>query len=124
MADALKHPAHLMVAALDERHLVPGVVASLSWSGAARLGGPWGDLADARRRRPPAVERNAALQKRELLGPRVLAELDVIRPRDLGVPRHQVVRQLAVVGHDEQARGMVIQSPHRVNPLANAAEER
>src|SRR3712207_4476281 len=103
VADRIEHAADLLVAPLAEDDLVPGV----------RL--PLVGLRDLRGRCLHAVvEAYAAAQARHLLLGRHALDLHLVDLLDVVARRRDVVSQLAVVGQDEQALRVEVQTADRV----------
>src|SRR5712692_16530 len=105
MPNALKHSPHLMVSAFDQRDLVPGLVAL-------------GHQPNLARRRGPPVERDAALEPSEVVRLGTALDFDVIGSRYGRGASHQEIRQVAVVGKEYQARGVIVEPAHGIDPLS------
>src|SRR5260370_13639476 len=98
MANALKHSPYLMIPALYQSNLVP-------WPFAL------GDCTDAARGGPPAIQDNTSLKRRDVFGLRPALNFDVVSPGDGRGSGHQEIVQLAIVGEQHQAGGLIVQTP-------------
>jgi hypothetical protein len=115
--DLLEHLAQFAVAPFNQSHLKPGIL-------------PMADLADARRSSvhsalaglapvdPYSPAQRLDLGLAGLAGD--LHQVDLLHTR--GGAR-ELVGQLAVIGHQQQAFAQIIEPPHRVEPFAHAGEE-
>jgi len=106
VAHRLAHPPHLAVAPFAQRQLDDRVAA-------ARGVEPLHD-ADFRRGGAVAVERDAARQPVDRLRPGHTADAAAIHLRHLVARMRQPCGELAVVGQQEQAFGVVVEAPDRV----------
>src|SRR6267142_719621 len=103
-ADGLEEAPHLAVSALLQRHAVPAVGARR----AARVGG-----LDALERGRAIVELHAAAQPFEVVRPERTLDTGRVLAPDFVARVHQPVRELAVVGEEEQPCAIDVQAPHR-----------
>jgi hypothetical protein len=113
MADGFAHPTHLAIAAFADADQDYRLVV-------AREGG---SRPDVRRRRAPAVEHDAVREPVEDARLRHAAHAGFVEAFD-AMPRvRQARRQLAVVGQQQQAFRVVVESPDRIDALADAAQQ-
>ena len=103
VADRLAHPPHLPLAALVQHDLEP----------------VRGEPAHARRRGPAVLELHAVAQPpQRRLAHRRAAHLGAVDARHLERRVRQAVRELAVVRQQQQAGGVGVEPPDRVEALA------
>src|SRR5271165_1306762 len=118
MADLLKHLADFTIAPLNENQLIPGILSLANQPYSCR------SRQDAAfmRSRLAALDHHSGAQQIQIRLLRSSAHLDEIRLLDPGGDAGQGVRQLAVVGHQQQAFARIVQPSHRKNPLTTADE--
>ena len=115
MADLFEHLAQFAVAALDDDHFVPGIVALA-------------DLANLRRRslHPPgawlsALDSNARTQSVEVIFARFAADFDEVGLFHACGGAGELVGQVAVVGDQQQAFAQVVEPSNGIKPLAQSS---
>ena len=117
VADFLEHFAQLAVAALDENHFIPGIVALADLADAGRRG------ANLFRAGLPALNGDARAQQVEFGFAGNPGHFHQIGFFHAGGGAGQAVGQLAVIGHQQQAFTHVVQAADRVEPLAHLVKE-
>src|SRR5262245_13231957 len=100
-ADRVEHPAHLALATLD--HYQPDPAAALGAAGRTRLDRP-GD---------PVLQLDPPLQSRELTVRGRAVDLGQVLLLDLEPRVREPVRELAVVGQQQEALGVPVEPPDR-----------
>src|SRR5215472_8060525 len=111
----VKHPPYLPIPPLDQNHLVPGI---------RRIG----EQPHFRRRRfypPPILERDgyAVPQPLERLPRRPSADLHVVRFRNVRGRTCQSLRQLPIVGQQQQSLARIVQTPDRIQSFSLLSEQ-
>jgi hypothetical protein len=118
MADLFEHLAEFSIAAFDENDFIPGVVAL------ANLSDLGGSGVHATRSRLFSIDADAALaQVVELFFSGFATDLDEIGFLHAGGSAGELVGQLAVVGHDQQAFAEVVEAADWVKALAGFREK-
>src|SRR5712691_817684 len=113
MADALEHTVDLAVASFDERDFKPGVRGIVGEANLRRSGFHAAAALHARGDGNPAAQFGQAGLWR------LAADLDEICFRHVGGGAGELVGQLAVVGHQQQALTRPIESADRINALVD-----
>src|ERR1035437_8000825 len=111
VTDLLEHLAQFAVAALDENHFVPGIVALADLANAGRGG------ADRGRAGLATLNGDAATENVQLGFGGLAGDLDEISFFHAGGGLGEAVGQLAVVGDDEKALAHVVEAANRVEAL-------
>src|SRR5262245_29041305 len=107
MAYSLKHPPDLLVPALMQRHFIPGIFAALQ-------------KPDSRRRQTFIVNVRSASKPLEIAFRWMAGNFHVIDLRYDSGFGHEL-RELAVVGENNQSFGTEIQASDRINSLLDFA---
>ena len=119
MADFFEHLAQLAVAALDDDHFVPGIVALADLADLGRSGAH----APGTCTRTASLDDYALAQRVEHVFRRLAGYLHQIGLFYAGGGLGELVGQFAVVGHQQQAFAEVIEASHGVQALVFCREE-
>ena len=111
MPNLVAHPAHEAIASLGDDDLEP------------RPARPLFDQLDDRGSGRPVLERDAFAQTAERLHGRPAPNFDLVHLRHVIAGVEKAMAQLSVRGHQEQAFGVVVESPHRQEPVRFARDE-
>jgi hypothetical protein len=117
MADLFKHLAQFAVAALGQDHFVPGIVAGPSLADRHR------GCMDTPVARTAAIDRYSLAQPVEFRFGGLTAHLHEVSLLDAGCRLGELVRQVAVIGHQQKAFTQVVQAADRVKPFVHLLEE-
>jgi hypothetical protein len=115
--DLFKHLAQLAVAPLDQHHFVPGVVPLAYLANARRRG------ANLARSRFAPLDGHAAAKHFEFRLGRLAADFYKICFLNSRGRFGQLIRELAIVGHQQQALTHVVKPADRVKSLAHLFKE-
>src|SRR6185312_6544985 len=116
MADLFKHLAELPVAAFGQRHFIPGVFAATNLLDLCRLRQHAIAPSRANLVQPSAIDHDPSPQLVDRFRCGRTRNFDEIRLRYARRRLRQLIRKVAVVGHQQQTFAQVVQPPHRIQP--------